>query len=44
MVTVVEIIDIKSRKFYISHNVNESEIKNAPNELIKSSDIIDHYR
>jgi len=44
MITPVEIIErVNSRKFRISHNCKESKIQNAPNEVIKSSDVIDHY-
>jgi len=44
MITPVLIIDKVGRKFSISHNIDESKIKNAPNELISSTDIIDIYR
>lgn len=44
MITPVKIIDKKGNKFIISHDVPESRIKNAPNELIKSSDIISIFR
>lgn len=40
MVTVVEVIDFIGRKILVSHNNEYSKIKNAPNELIKPSDII----
>ena len=44
MITPVKIIEKRGRKYLISHNIEPSEIKNAPDELISSSDIIDHYR
>ena len=40
IVTPVIIKEIKGRKFLISHNISESKLKNAPEELIKSSQII----
>lgn len=44
MVTPVEIIEKVGRKFKVSHNVEGSKIKNAPDELVTTNDIIDHYR
>jgi len=44
MITPVLIKEKKGRKYLISHNIPESKIQNAPDELIKSSDIIDHFR
>ncbi len=44
MITVCEIIDIIGRKYKVSHNIPQSEIKNAPDEIIKSSDIIDKLK
>lgn len=45
MITPCKIIEkVSKRKFKISHNISESKIKNAPDEIIKSSDIIDLYR
>ncbi len=43
MITPVIIKDITKRKITISHNNKYSEIKNAPDEIIKSKDIIDKY-
>ena len=40
MITQVKIIERKGNKFLISHNTPNSKIKNAPNELISKSDII----
>jgi hypothetical protein len=45
MITPVKIVEKISKLSYkISHNVPNSEIKNAPDEIIKSSDIIDFSR
>jgi hypothetical protein len=45
MVTPVKIIEKVSKVSYkVSHNVPNSEIFNAPDEIIKSSDIIDFSR
>jgi len=45
MITPVKIVEKISKVSYkISHNVPNSEIKNAPDEIIKSSDIIDFSR
>lgn len=44
MITVVVIIDKIKTNYVISHNIEESKIFNAPNETIKSVDIIDIYR
>ena len=44
MITCVSIIDKKGSKFHISHNVSESQIKNAPDEWIRPADIIDIKR
>jgi hypothetical protein len=39
-----KIIKKQGRKYKVTHNIPESKIFNAPDEIIKSSDIIDHYR
>ena len=45
MITVVKIVEQTSpRSFKVTHNIPESEIKNAPDEVIKTSDIIDIAR
>jgi hypothetical protein len=44
MITKVKIKDITGRKITVTHNISESEIFNAPDEIIKSSDIIDVAR
>lgn len=44
MVTPVKILNKTKHKYEITHNIPESQIFNAPNEFIKVSDIIDHFR
>lgn len=44
MITPVKIIEKRSRSYVVSHNIEGSQIKNAPDEVIKSKDIIDRYR
>jgi hypothetical protein len=44
MITPVKILKKDGRKYKVSHNCEGSKIQNAPDETIKSSDIIDHYR
>jgi hypothetical protein len=45
MVTPVKIVEKVSKVSYkVSHNVTNSKIFNAPDEIIKSSDIIDFSR
>ena len=44
MITPVKIIDKVGRSYIVSHNVKESKIQNAPDEKIKSGDIIDHFQ
>ena len=44
MVTPCRIIQKNKRNFKVTHNIPESKIFNAPDEIIKSSDIIDIYR
>jgi hypothetical protein len=45
MVTPVKIVEKISKVSYkVSHNVPNSKIFNAPDEIIKSSDIIDFSR
>ena len=39
-ITPVKILEIKGRKYTISHNIKESKIQNAPDEKIKASKII----
>lgn len=45
MISPCKIIEIISNRSYkVSHNVKDSKIFNAPDEIIKSSDIIDIKR
>jgi len=45
MITKVIILEKVSRNSYkVSHNIDGSDIKNAPDEIIKTSDIIDVFR
>ncbi len=45
MVTPVKILEKLSKVSYkVSHNIPDSKIKNAPDEVIKSTDIIDFSR
>ena len=44
MITPVKIIEKRGGKYLVSHNISESKIKNAPNELLKLGDIISLYR
>lgn len=42
--TPVKLIDKHGRKFTATHNIEESEIKNAPDEIITKDMIVDHFR
>jgi hypothetical protein len=45
IITKVKIIEQTSpRSFKVTHNISESKIQNAPDEIIKTSDIIDIAR
>lgn len=44
MITVCKITEKVGRKYKITHNIEESKIQNAPDEVINSSDIIDKYK
>lgn len=45
MITPCKVTEkISNKSFKITHNIPESKIKNAPDEIIKYSDIIDIYR
>jgi len=45
MITPVKIVEqLSSRTFKVSHNIPESKIFNAPDEVISSSDILDRAR
>jgi hypothetical protein len=43
-ITPVKILEKTGRRFLVSHNVHGSKIQNAPDEFIKSTEIIDKYR
>ena len=43
--TPVKIVEkLSKQSFKVSHNVSESKIKNAPDEIVKNIDIIDLAR
>jgi hypothetical protein len=44
MVTPVIIIEKKGNKYLVSHNVEGSKIRNAPDELLTKKDIISLQR
>ena len=44
MLTPVKILNKNKRTFKVTHKIPESKIFNAPDENIKSSDIIDYYK
>ena len=44
MITPVKIINKNGYSYEVSHDINESKIKNAPNEFIKRKHIISVYR
>jgi hypothetical protein len=44
IITPVKILEKKGKKYLVSHNIEESKLKNAPDEWIKSIDIIDFLR
>jgi hypothetical protein len=44
MITPVIIKDLVGKKYLVSHNNKYSKIHNAPDEKIKSSDIIDKFK
>lgn len=44
MITPVRIKSVRKDGYLISHNVSESKIQNAPDELIASTKIISPYR
>ena len=45
MITPVKILEkVSSRSFKITHNISQSKIFNAPDETIKTSDLIDNAR
>lgn len=45
MLVPVKIIEkISKNKLKVTHNIDQSKIPNAPDEIIKISDIIDKYK
>jgi hypothetical protein len=45
MITQVKIVEqVSKQKYKITHNITNSKIFNAPDEIIKTSDIIDIAR
>lgn len=44
LITPVKILEKKGNKFLVSHNISQSKIQNAPDEMIKTSQIISQYR
>ena len=45
MLTPVKIVErLTTKKVKVTHNITQSKIHNAPDEIIKTSDIIDKYR
>ena len=43
MITPVKILEKIGRRYKVTHNISQSQIFNAPDEIINTSDIIDHY-
>jgi hypothetical protein len=43
MITTVKILEKVGRRYKVTHNISQSQIFNAPDEIINTSDIIDHY-
>lgn len=44
MITPVKIVERVGNKYLITHNIESSKIKNAPDEYIKTTEVIDKYR
>jgi hypothetical protein len=44
MITPVKILKRDGNGFIVTHSIKESDIFNAPDEKIKSSDIIDYFK
>lgn len=44
LITAVSITEKIGRKYKVTHNIEQSKIKNAPDEIISSKDIIDKYK
>ena len=43
MLTPVKIVEKRGHSYYITHKITDSKIKNAPEQLIHKSKIIDYY-
>lgn len=43
MITPVKILEKIGRRYKVTHSIPQSQIFNAPDELIVSSDIIDYF-
>lgn len=43
MITPVKILEKIGRRYKVTHSISQSQIFNAPDELIVSSDIIDYF-
>ena len=41
--TPVKVLEKKGHKYLVTHNISDSQIKNAPNELIHKDKVIDFY-
>lgn len=44
IITPVKVLEKSGGHYKVTHNIPQSKLFNAPDERIKSSDIIDHYR
>jgi hypothetical protein len=44
MLTPVKIVGAKKGSFLVSHDVEQSKIRNAPDEWVRKSDVIDKYQ
>lgn len=44
MLTPVKILEKVGRRLLVTHNIKGSEIQNAPDEYIKSTEIVDKHR
>lgn len=45
VITPVKILEkLSKQSFRVTHNIDESKIFNAPDEIIKTSDIMDIYK
>jgi hypothetical protein len=44
IIVPVKILEKKGGYYKVTHNIPSSKLFNAPDEKIKTSDIIDHYR